>query len=180
MSFITDIPLSDFFTGISLLLVVMSGMFACYKWCCDVALKRASYINELTGKIRTDLDISDTLYMLDYDRSWYSPAFHSGGPLEFKMDRTLSYFAYICYLRKHRIISDNEFVFFEYHLERILRNQGVRDYLYNLYHFTKKANLILSHQYLFEYGKKNSFFDPDFFDSTAHRTNPNYHRYLNF
>ena len=50
MSFITDIPLSDFFTGISLLLVIIGGLFAYHKWRRDIALKKADYINELTDK----------------------------------------------------------------------------------------------------------------------------------
>ena len=180
MSIITEITLSDIFTGVSLILVVIGGLFACYKWRRDVALKKASYINELTDKIRTDPLIVDTLYLLDYGHPWYSRDFHSGCPMEVKMDKTLSYFSYICYLRDRHIISNKEFKFLKYKIERILVNPEVQDYLYNLYHFSKKFNLPLSFHYLFEYGKKHNFFDADFFDSTAHRTNPKYHNYLNF
>ena len=111
MSFITDIPLSDFFTGISLLLVIIGGPFAYHKWRRDIALKKADYINELTDKIRTDPIIRDTLYILDYGKPWYSIEFHFGSPMEVKVDKTLSYFSYICYLRNQRIISDTEFKF---------------------------------------------------------------------
>ena len=180
MSFITDIPLSDLFTGISLLLVIIGGLFAYHKWRRDIALKKADYINELTDKSRTDPIIRDTLYILDYGKPWYSIEFHFGSPMEVKVDKTLSYFSYICYLRNQRIISDTEFKFFKYKLVKILVNRDVQDYLYNLYHYTKKLNLPLSFQCLVEYGEEHNLFDPDFFDSTAHRTNPNYHRYLNF
>ena len=180
MNFITDIYLYDLFTGFSLLLAVIGGLFACYRWRRDVALKRADYINELTDKIRTDPLIVETLYLLDYGGSWYSREFHSGSAMEVKIDKTLSYFSYICYLRDQRIISDTEFKFFKYKLVKILVNWDVQDYLYNLYHYTKRLNLPLSFQCLVEYGKEYNLFDADFFDPSAHKTNPKYHRYLNF
>ena len=181
MNFITDIYLSDIFTGISLILVIIGAPFAYYKWRRDVALKKADYINELTDKIRTDPLIVETLYLLDYGESWYSIEFHSGCDMEVKIDKTLSYFSYICYLKDRRIISNKEFKFLKYKIERILINPGVQDYLYNLYHFSKKSNLPISFHYLFEYGKKHKFFDADFFDSNAHITNSEkYHKYLNF
>ena len=100
--------------------------------------------------------------------------------MEVKMDKTLSYFSYICYLRDRHIISNKEFKFLKYKIERILVNPEVQDYLYNLYHFSKKFNLPLSFHYLFEYGKKHNFFDEEFFDSTAHVTSDKYHHYLDF
>ena len=36
------------------------------------------------------------------------------------------------------IITDKEFDFFKYEVERILMNQQVQDYFYNLYYFSKK------------------------------------------
>ena len=67
-----------------------------------------------------------------------------------------------------------------YDIERILVNQDLQDYFYNLYHFSKKSNVPFAFQYLFEYGNKHNFFDVAFFDSTAHKTNLKYHNYLNF
>lgn len=143
-------------------------------------MKRASYINELTDKIRSDPLISDAIYLLDYGKIWYSESFHSSGELELKMDRTLSYFSYICYLKKQKIISDKEFKFFKYEIERILGNQQVQDYFYNLYHFSQKLKVPLTFEYLFEYGEKNNFFDEDFYNPDAYITNFSYHQYLNF
>ena len=180
MNFITDIYLSDIFTGLSLLLVIGGGIFAYFRWRKDIALKRASYINELTEKIRTDPLIRDTLYLLDYGCPWYSSDFHNSGSPELKMDKTLSYFSYICYLIDQDIISDKEFKFFKYEIESILDNHELQDYLYNLYHFSNSINVPITFHYLFEYGKKHNFFDADFFNPNAHRTNPKYHHYLNF
>lgn len=48
MTLKTEITLSDIFAGISLILVIIGGVFAYYQWRRNVSLKRASYINELT------------------------------------------------------------------------------------------------------------------------------------
>lgn len=45
-------------------------------------------------------------------------------------------------------------IFLNYEVERILMNQQVQDYFYNLYHFSKKFKTPLTFKYLFEYGKK--------------------------
>lgn len=67
MTLKTEITLSDIFAGISLILVIIGGVFAYYQWRRNVSLKRASYINELTEKIRTDSLIRDIIYLLDSD-----------------------------------------------------------------------------------------------------------------
>ena len=180
MTLKTDITVSDIFAGISLILVIIGGVFAYYQWRRNVSLKRASYINELTEKIRTDPFISDTIYLLDYEQSWYSNEFHSSGEMELKMDKTLSYFSYICYLKKQKIISNKEYKFFKYEIERILLNSDIQDYFYNLYHFSKKFKVPFTFQYLFDYGKKQKFFDKDFFDPTAYKISSKYHKYLDF
>ena len=180
MTLKTEITLSVIFAGISLILVIIGGVFAYYQWRRNVSLKRASYINELTEKIRTDSLIRDIIYLLDYGQSWYSNEFHSSGEMELKMDKTLSYFSYICYLRKQKIISNKEYKIFKYEIERILFNSDIQDYFYNLYHFSKKFKVPFTFQYLFEYGKKHKFFDKEFFNPTAYKTSLKYHKYLNF
>lgn len=180
MTLKTEITVSDFFAGISLILVVIGGIFAYYQWRRNVSLKRASYINELTEKIYTDPLISNTIYLLDYGQPWYSKEFHSSGEMELQMDKTLSYFSYICYLKKQKIISNKEFKIFKYEIERILINPGIQDYFYNLFHFSMKLKVSFTFQYLFEYGKKNNLFDKDFFNPTAYIFTSKYHNYLNF
>ena len=133
MTLKTEITVSDIFAGISLILVIIGGIFAYYQWRRNVSLKRASYINELTEKIRTDPLISGIIYWLDYGQSWYSNEFHSSGEMELKMDKTLSYFSYICYLRKQKIISNKEYKFFKYEIERIFPKNSKSHLHFNIY-----------------------------------------------
>lgn len=180
MKFNNEFCISDIVSIISLLLVITGGVFAYYQWRRDIALKRANYINELTEKIRTDDSIKDVVYLLDYDDHWYSKEFHGSGKLELKMDKTLSYFSYICYLRKQRIISNKEFDFFRYEIERILKNQQVQDYFFNLYHFCNQLDTPMTFKFLFEYGESKKVFDEVFYDKNAYMKDLKYHHYLNF
>ena len=50
-------------------------------------------------------------FVLDYETDWYDDNFHCGYEKEQKTDKTLSYFSYICYLYKHRIIKEQESAF---------------------------------------------------------------------
>lgn len=180
MIFENTYKLSDILSIVSIVLVIIGGFFTCYQWRRNVSLKRASYINELTEKIRSDSDIKDVVYLFDYNPNWYSERFHGDDILELKVDKTLSYFSYICYLKKQRIISKKEFKFFQYEVERILMNPGIQDYFFNLYHFAAKFKIPFTFVYLLDYGKEHNLLSNDFFDRKAYRTNHQFHHYLNF
>ncbi len=92
------ITVSDIISIFSLIVVIIGGVFTYIQWKNNVSLNRANYINELTEKIRTDESIKDTVYLLDYGKKWYSREFHGDKEIEPKVDKTLSYFSYICYL----------------------------------------------------------------------------------
>jgi len=180
MLFIRTAEVSDITAIVSIILVIVGGLFAYYQWRKSLSLKRASYINDLTEKIRTDSDIKEIIYNLDYGVLWYNENFHGSGELEAKIDRTLSYFTYICYLKRQRIITKKEFKFFEYEIERILTNNQVQNYFYNLYHFSNKFNIPFLFTYLLEYGKRNRILPKDFYDKEAYKSNGIFTRYLNF
>lgn len=180
MVFINEIKISDIISIISLILVMAGGIFGYYQWRKSILLGRAEYINELTEKIRTDKYIKDVIYMFDYNYKWYTEQFQGSGKLELKVDKTLSYFSYICYLREQKIISDKEFNFFKYEINRILRNSQVQDYFYNLYHFSNKNNTPITFLYLFKYGEKIKIFDEIFYDKNSYLYLSQYHRYINF
>lgn len=160
---IRNILVSNELKGISQVSAIIGGLFVFYQWQHNNRLKKADYINELTEKIRTDEMIKETIYMFDYDEDWYSEEFHLSGDLERKVDKTLSYFSYICYLKSRGVITKKELYFFQYELERILRNQQVQDYFYNLYHFSNKNGVPMTFKYLFEYGEKEKLFSKEMY-----------------
>ncbi len=174
--YVLAIRLEDILSSITIVLTCIGGMGALFQWRRTNKINRASYINELTDKIRSDDDIRETLYKLEYDENWYVQNFHNSGKLELQFDKTLSYFSYISYLRHMKIISEKEFSFFKYEIIRILGNTGIQGYLFNLYHFSRSIGTPMTFHYLFEYGKEHEIFPLSFFDKDSNE----YEKKLNF
>ena len=171
----------------SVSVAVISALVSVFQWRGAQKIERANKIHDLLGLIRTDESIHAVLQMIDYDEDWYDDDFHNEikDNLERQVDRTFSYFSYICYLRKRRILTSGEFKFFEYDLKRILQNRSSVDYLYNIWHFSISDNSTCPFLYLCEYGRKKKILDNDFDDPEAcdHQQESNeikYHRYLNY
>jgi hypothetical protein len=159
---------------------VIGGIFALLQWKKNCSLKKAEFVNNFIKNIRDDEDIIVTLKFLDESDSWYSIKFHDSDDeneqkFEQRMDKTLSYFSYICYLRKKKIIKDKEFNFFNWHLKLILMNPGIQDYFYHLYHYvTGKFRANFQYQCLLDYGIKAQIIDDDIYNPNAHLRNSKY------
>lgn len=181
MTILIEFTISEICAMVSSSAAILGGLLALCQWRKSISTKRADYLNELTGKIRSDPDIKEAFYLIEYDEPWYSLEFHEGGELESKMDKMLSYFSYICYLKKRKIIGKREFDYFKYEIERIVHNTDIIDYFYNLYHFSRSVGTPFTYQYIFEYGKSIGAFDKDFFDPASwKKIDSKYHGYLNF
>ena len=135
--------------------------------------------------MKSDKDICEMVYMLQYDKFVYTENFHDGGELERKLDKTLQYFSYLCYLKDKHIISSEEFSFFELEISQALRDEDLINYLYNLFHFVckvqgynhTKSDLKKSiYGYLLYYAQNKRLIDNSFFDTNE----VNYPHYLNF
>ena len=157
---------------------IIGGIFALVQWVKSNTYKRAEFINSLVTTLRNDEEISSIIYMFDYDSEWYTREFHyQRNKLEHDVDKTLAYFSYICYLRKNKIISKKDFIFFEYEIKRIAANYSVQAYFYNLFHFSKKNNCEFTFKYLFDYCYKNKLFTKCI---DIKSISNNFPRYLNF
>jgi hypothetical protein len=174
--YLTTMQLEDILSLITISLTCIGGVGALFQWDRTNKINRAKYINELTDKIRSDDDIRETLYKLEYDEKWYSQNFYNSGEPELKLDKTLSYFSYICYLRHMKIISEKEFSFFKYQIRRLLGNAGMQGYLFNLHHFSNHIGTPMTFHYLLEYGNKHEMFPASFFNKDSNE----YEKKLNF
>lgn len=165
------------FTFISIIIAFIGGFFALYKWSQSVKLRKAEYIGHIIEKLRFDKEMSETMYMIDYDKNWYNENFHSGTDgVEYKVDKLFSYLSYICYLSDSKHIGKKEFAFLEYELKRVCKSSNSQNYLWNLYHFSKKNNTPCSFEKLVEYGLENHIFNSEFENCQS----TYYHQYLNF
>ena len=113
------------------------------------------------SKTRADEDIAKVVHLFEYDKTWYNFGFHDS-ELEKTVDKALSYFSYICYLRERKIITTKEFKFSKYEIDHLLMNKQVIDYLYNIYHYSNGLKTPLSFYYLFNNGKKHEMFEESF------------------
>ena len=170
----TIISISDIVAVLSFLSIIIGGIFALHKWNTSLKLRRSEYIKELFDNIRTNPQI--VFYKFEYDEHWYNRNFHNSGELEEKIDYTLSYFSYICYLKDNKIIGNSEFNYFKYELERILSNIDFKCYMFNIYHFSKMSQQPIPFIDLFNYAKENKYFDNEFWNKNSKC----YPRYLNF
>jgi len=85
MTFEYTYNIGDLLTEVSVIVVIIGGIFSLIQWMRKQKLQRGEYINKLTEKIQTDEDIKEIVYLLDYnDKVWYTKKFHGSGEIERK------------------------------------------------------------------------------------------------
>lgn len=161
---------SDWISLISVILAAIGGFFTLYQWYKKIKLKRSEYILNILEQLRNNEVIRDTIYMIEYSKEWYNFDFHNNKDIEPKVDYTLSFFSYICYLKREKLISKDEFKFLEYHVTRVIINPQVQNYLYNVYNFSKYNNTEFCFFYLKNYAEENNLLFAEFEDPKAHLT----------
>ena len=108
--------------------------------------------------------------------------FYFNRDLELKVDTTLSYLSYICYLKEKKIIRKKEFNLFKSMINHAASNKSTLRYFYNLRHYSKvysskvttkakhsskrtnkKFTESFTFKYLFDYIKKHKYIDMEKF-----------------
>lgn len=177
------------FAEVCTALVALVGIFLSVReYMRSNKLKRSSYIEPLIEKMKSS-EISEIVYMFQYGMFDYKKEFHKSGEMERKVDKTLQYFSYLCYLREKKIISKDEFSFFELEISQSLRDPKLIDYLFNLYHFGCRVEQYNPNRdgieksvysSLLRYAKSKGLIGDSFFDKNACLKSGCYHHYLNY
>lgn len=128
----------NYLTLITIILMAIGSILALIQWNSSENFKRAKYLDEIINKLRFDPEMAKTLYVIDYDHNWYTRNFHKNRDFEYRIDKVLSYFDFICYLYSIGSIKDREFKIIKYRVNRICISPSTQKYLWNLYHFSKK------------------------------------------
>jgi hypothetical protein len=166
--FFCDFTIDNWLTLISLFFVVSGGFFVYLQWRKNLKIRRAEFIAQILEKLRFDKKLIETMYMVDYNQNWYDDSFHNNNnELEKSIDTLFSYLDYVCYLENNANISKKEFKIFQYEINRVCVSKSTKQYLWNLYHFSKKNGTDCSVQFLVNYGIKNKLFPKDFFKNTT-------------
>lgn len=169
--------IENWLTLSSIVLVVIGGIFAMIQWIASNKIKRAEFINQIINKLRFDKDMVKTIYMVEYDYSWYNQDFHNrNNEIQFAVDKLLVFLSYICYLHSTGNIKKKEFKILQYELNRTCISPCVQSYLWNLYHFAKKNKTVCTFEELIEYGRKVKMINDDFINIKSQH----YKKYLNF
>ncbi len=58
--------ISDVLSFISIILVIIGGIFGYKQWVYSNKTKRADFINQIINTLRFDREIVETIYMIDY------------------------------------------------------------------------------------------------------------------
>ena len=157
---------------------ISSGIVAFVQWNNANKVKRAEFINQMIEKFRIDKDMTQMMYKIQYDEgyiTWYNGDFHGGSETEVVVDKLLTHLSYICYLKKTRNITREEFNIFNPEVINVLRSYNVQSYLWNIYQhtdrsskknciisFLKKPEEIAAFKHLIAFGITNNIFPKDF------------------
>ncbi len=153
---------------ISIFLAICGGIFALIQWKRSNKIKNAEFINNIVEKLRFDKEISRVRYVIEYNPNWYDNTFHGNkNGLEPEIDKFFAYLSYLCYLKRNKLISGNEFSFLQYDLNRLCRSPSAKAYLWNLYHFSKKSHSTCAFHELIGYGLKSGILTDQFKDSNC-------------
>jgi len=178
INFFKNLTVEIFLDSISIAFVLAGGVFALTRWYAEIKTKRAKFMEKIYLRSRIDKEMAETMYKIDYDYTWYDESFHGNRTgLEYSVDKLLSFFDYICYLKKIRTITKNEFVVIQYRIIRIFNSPCVQSYLWNLYHFSKKNKADCSFKHLIDYGLIKGSIDKTEFNNPESKK---YKKRLNF
>ena len=159
--------------------VATGGCWAIMQWRRQVKRESAEFLKELLDAFWA-IDNESFIYDIDYGEQWYDSEFHASDK-EKVVDRTLTFFSYMCFLRANGLFGKSGFEYFDYDLRRVLGNSQVIDYLYNVHHFSSKLGFTSPFKCLVEFGIECELISrADFFDPTLHMRDRQFHRYLNF
>ena len=121
----------DVVAGLSFMGAIVMAWWGYMKWDASRHERRAEFLFNILQKLRDDKEIMDFIYSADWSKS-------GTGITEAQKDRALSYLSYICYLASQKVITPDEFAFFEYEINRVLKNRGVSEYLDFIVNFADK------------------------------------------
>ncbi|MDR1606160.1 MAG: hypothetical protein LBS41_03500 [Streptococcaceae bacterium] len=137
--------------------------------------KRKEFVGQLLNLFISDEKILKTFSMVDYNREWYTRAFHlENNKVQSEIDQLLLLFNIIVKLKQDRQITQKDFKLFDYQLNRILRDEQVQHYLWNLYHFSRKSKSLSPYEDLIDYMRKEKMIDAAFNSAESKE------KYLNF
>jgi len=175
---------------ITVLFAFIGGCFALLQWRKSLVYKRTEIVQALIKSTRESKNVSAVMEIIDWNEGFlYDGKFTfkknanrtmmnnlSDDELFNVIDHALSIFSYICYLKSVGIIKSTDMRFFEYEIHRIIDNCHISNYLYSLYHWSKKIGVHMSFSYLVDYCLEKKYLNNSF--TVYSECNPQYKCFL--
>lgn len=173
-----SISISEYTQIATSIIAFVACVFTCAQIWKKIEMSHAEQVAKMLDKVWSKPELIDLYYKIEYagSTSWYNKDFHKK-ETEKTMDEFLCHYEYVLLLRKRCLLRKGEFQFFEYFILRIIRNRGMQDYFYNLYHFTKQAGIKFPYPKLLSYMKNDKHLD---FDEFLKDDSDNFVKVLNF
>lgn len=120
--------ISDIINSV-LLLITGIGVYEAYRQIRQGArAQRATFLIDLYMQLWTDPEVTKAFYEIEYGKFKFDKTFRSS-ELEPKIDRLLTLIDLVCEMHTQGQITEKEMRLFEYQFNRVVRNQGIQDYL---------------------------------------------------
>ena len=163
MNFLYIWTIDNYLSLILIIVMAIGSFFALIQWNSSIKIRRTEFLDEIINKLWFDVDMAKTMHMIDNNPNWYTENFHKNySELGYQIDKLLSYFDFICYLRFIKNLSLNEFSVIRYEIDRTCASPSVQAYLWNLYHLSNEIEAGCSFMYIIDYGIKEEIIDKDF------------------
>lgn len=171
-----SLSVAEYTQIVSVIIAFVVCIFTCVQIWKKIEMSHAEQVAKMLDKVWLNPEMVDLFYKIEYSGpiSWYNRDFHRK-ETEKTMDEFLCHYEYVLLLRKRRVLRKGEYRFFEYYISRIVKNRGMQEYFYNLYHFCKSTKF--PYPKLLKYMIKNGGIDADEFEK---RDSMVYKKVLNF
>ena len=143
---------ADLITAIATAITSLTVYFAYKQWKRAEYDSKAQFLKALVKEFYNGEVVKFTL-KLDYEDWKYDGDFHDSAD-EHLVDNALAFASYVCYLYLKKRINADEFKFFMYDIGRLLEDDGVVDYLYNVYHFSASCKSDFPFHWLYVYAQQ--------------------------
>lgn len=131
-------------------------------------LEHAQQVFKMQESIRNNENATSFFRMIDYGekKGWYQ-GFHCDKKLEKMVDDALLLYNYILYLRKKHILNKKEFSYFQYEIDKIVKNKDVQCYFFALNQHCERVGLPFKFDYLLQYGIDKKYIGKDIQDGKS-------------
>ena len=120
--------------------VVLGGLFAWWQWRRAQNAERIENMRKLLDDFKEEsLQKFFYRYFKDVSTNFYEATFRFGDGVEAMLDRLLTLYSTVCYMRERGVIKRSEFSFFAYQIHKSLRHPQTIQYLVDLATYSKTS-----------------------------------------